>query len=161
MTRDAKVMIPARTSCPPNWTREYYGYLDSENTDTTVNPLSTFVWTTLLYHVRASCVGIDWVPSILYWPGADMYRMYILIIKHCSISNKNISLCGLLELVCWNVFTCYRFVQDRIDRLNIIIICYKSALIIKRIMNLIKYNTYTCTCTSFDTFCANEFAAIR
>ena len=26
-TRAAKVMIPARTSCPPSWTREYYGYL--------------------------------------------------------------------------------------------------------------------------------------
>ena len=29
-TRAAKVMIPAKTSCPPNWTREYYGYLQSE-----------------------------------------------------------------------------------------------------------------------------------
>ena len=29
-TRAAKVMIPARTSCPPNWKREYYGYLQSE-----------------------------------------------------------------------------------------------------------------------------------
>lgn len=29
-TRFAKVMIPTRTSCPPSWTREYYGYLMSE-----------------------------------------------------------------------------------------------------------------------------------
>ncbi len=26
-TRIAKVTIPARTECPPSWTREYYGYL--------------------------------------------------------------------------------------------------------------------------------------
>ena len=26
-TRSVKITIPARTSCPPSWTREYYGYL--------------------------------------------------------------------------------------------------------------------------------------
>ena len=26
-TRNTKITIPARTSCPPSWTREYYGYL--------------------------------------------------------------------------------------------------------------------------------------
>ena len=26
-TRTAKITIPARTSCPPSWTTEYYGYL--------------------------------------------------------------------------------------------------------------------------------------
>ena len=28
-TRPTVVMIPAKASCPPNWTREYYGYLTS------------------------------------------------------------------------------------------------------------------------------------
>ena len=28
-TRPTVVMIPAKASCPPNWTREYYGYLMS------------------------------------------------------------------------------------------------------------------------------------
>ena len=30
-TRSEVVMIPAKTSCPDSWTREYYGYLMSEN----------------------------------------------------------------------------------------------------------------------------------
>ena len=29
-TRGAKIVIPARTSCPSSWTREYYGYLMAE-----------------------------------------------------------------------------------------------------------------------------------
>ncbi len=29
-TRSAVLMIPSKTSCPPNWIREYYGYLMSE-----------------------------------------------------------------------------------------------------------------------------------
>jgi hypothetical protein len=29
-TRAAKIIIPARTSCPPSWNREYYGYLMAE-----------------------------------------------------------------------------------------------------------------------------------
>ncbi len=29
-TRSAVLMIPGKTSCPPNWIREYYGYLMSE-----------------------------------------------------------------------------------------------------------------------------------
>ena len=29
-TRQTTIMIPARTECPPTWTREYYGYLTAE-----------------------------------------------------------------------------------------------------------------------------------
>ena len=29
-SRAATLMIPAKTTCPPTWTREYYGYLTSE-----------------------------------------------------------------------------------------------------------------------------------
>ena len=29
-TRSTVIMIPAKTSCPPTWTREYYGYLMAE-----------------------------------------------------------------------------------------------------------------------------------
>ncbi len=73
-TRAAKVMIPARTSCPPNWTREYYGYLQSENNGYDRQPTEyicvdkdqVYFPTThkgaLLYHVRASCVGIECPP---------------------------------------------------------------------------------------------------
>ena len=31
-TRPTVYMIPAKTSCPPNWTREYYGYIMTEYT---------------------------------------------------------------------------------------------------------------------------------
>ena len=30
-TRNTKITIPGRTSCPPSWTREYYGYLMADN----------------------------------------------------------------------------------------------------------------------------------
>ena len=30
-TRPTVLMIPAKASCPPTWTREYYGYLMTEN----------------------------------------------------------------------------------------------------------------------------------
>ena len=29
-SRNTKITIPGRTSCPPSWTREYYGYLMAE-----------------------------------------------------------------------------------------------------------------------------------
>ena len=29
-TRAAMIMVPAKTECPPSWTREYYGYLMTE-----------------------------------------------------------------------------------------------------------------------------------
>ncbi len=73
-TRAAKVMIPARTSCPPNWTREYYGYLESEANgvdrqrtefvcvDKDQVPLAGSHGDTngaLLYHVKAACHGIQ------------------------------------------------------------------------------------------------------
>ena len=31
-TQNAVIMIPAKTTCPSGWTREYYGYLMSERT---------------------------------------------------------------------------------------------------------------------------------
>ncbi len=76
-TRAAKVMIPAKTSCPPNWTREYYGYLQSEG-HFGDRPRTEFVCVdkdqvslygshanidgALLYHVRAACSGIQCPP---------------------------------------------------------------------------------------------------
>ena len=67
-TRPTVVMIPARASCPPTWTREYYGYLMSERYS---NYRSTFECVdedqeslpdsasnygrSLFYHVEASC----------------------------------------------------------------------------------------------------------
>ncbi len=76
-TRAAKVMIPARTSCPPYWTREYYGYLQSENNFGDRQP-TEFVWVdkeqvslygshadingAVIYHVRATCHGIQCPP---------------------------------------------------------------------------------------------------
>ena len=76
-TRAAKVMIPAKTSCPPNWTREYYGYLQSENNFGDRQP-SEFVCVdkeqvslygshaningAVIYHVKATCHGIQCPP---------------------------------------------------------------------------------------------------
>ncbi len=76
-TRAAKVMIPAKTSCPPNWTREYYGYLESEANAGDRQP-TEFVCVdkaqvslagtngdingALLYHVKATCAGTQCPP---------------------------------------------------------------------------------------------------
>ena len=67
-TRPTVVMIPARASCPPTWTREYYGYLMSahkdhhrtmfECVDEDLESLPDSVRDTngeRLYHVEASC----------------------------------------------------------------------------------------------------------
>ena len=32
-TRNAQIMIPARTTCPDTWTREYYGYLMADKSE--------------------------------------------------------------------------------------------------------------------------------
>ena len=77
-TRDAVLMIPARTSCPTGWTREYYGYLMSEGTawpgrgrttfecvDKDQNSLPGSYANTdgaVLYHVEANCNGLPCPP---------------------------------------------------------------------------------------------------
>ena len=76
-TRAAKVMIPAKTSCPPNWTREYYGYLQSETIRSDCqrteyvcvdkDQVSLYgshadINGAILYHVRATCIGIQCPP---------------------------------------------------------------------------------------------------
>ena len=76
-TRTAKLMIPAKTSCPPNWTREYYGYLQSEGNygdrqrteyvcvdkaQVSLYGSHADINGALLYHVRAECHGIQCPP---------------------------------------------------------------------------------------------------
>ncbi len=75
-TRSAVLMIPGKTTCPPNWTREYYGYLMSayhghyrsmyECVDKGMESLpgsSSNTNGALLYHVEAVCsVGIPCPP---------------------------------------------------------------------------------------------------
>ena len=71
------MMIPAKTSCPPNWTREYYGYLQSEGNyrdrqrteyvcvdKAQVSLYGSHADTNgaTLYHVRATCNGIQCPP---------------------------------------------------------------------------------------------------
>ena len=72
-TREAVLMIPARTSCPTGWTREYYGYLMStasgvhhyrtsfECVDKVQESLPGSLANTdgaVFYHVEANCNGI-------------------------------------------------------------------------------------------------------
>ncbi len=75
-TRSAVLMIPGKTKCPPNWTREYYGYLMSERhvhhrsmyecVDKGMESLAGSAGDTngaLFYHVEAVCnVGIPCPP---------------------------------------------------------------------------------------------------
>ena len=71
-TCEKVLMIPAKTSCPNSWTREYYGYLMSDNRgsghtrsmytcidkDQESLPGShTNIDGALFYHVEASCTG--------------------------------------------------------------------------------------------------------
>lgn len=74
-TRSVTMMIPARTSCPDGWTREYYGYLmsqkQSESSSTfecVDHGMEVYPGThtkdeiALLYNVEASCSGIPCAP---------------------------------------------------------------------------------------------------
>ena len=76
-TREAVFMLPARTSCPTGWTREYYGYLMStahdsghyrtmfECVDKDQESLPGSGANTdgaVFYHVEAHCNGIPCPP---------------------------------------------------------------------------------------------------
>ena len=75
-TRSTVMMIPAKTSCPPSWTKEYIGYLMTERqdlqrsmyecVDSNQEPIPETRHLNrngaLLYHVEASCNGMDCPP---------------------------------------------------------------------------------------------------
>ena len=74
-TRGTMIMIPAKTTCPPSWTREYYGYLMSsyhghkrtmfecvDSDPESVPGSSTFVGGALFYFVESQCTGIPCPP---------------------------------------------------------------------------------------------------
>ena len=48
-TRSTTIMVPAKTTCPPSWTREYYGYLMSEEE----------------HHYRTSYFCLDIIPEVI------------------------------------------------------------------------------------------------
>ena len=74
-TKHAVIMIPAKTSCPSGWTREYYGYLMAEHIN---HPRSTYecidrsmesipgsqdhIDSGHFYHVEAHCNGMACPP---------------------------------------------------------------------------------------------------
>ena len=77
-TRTSLLTIPARTSCPSSWTREYYGYLMAERH--THSGRSTFecvdsspesvpgsagnINGALFYHTEATCTGLPCPPYV-------------------------------------------------------------------------------------------------
>ena len=75
-TRETVMMIPAKTSCPPSWTKEYIGYLMTgrrdlqrstyECVDSSQEPVpetKSFNGNgALFYHVEAQCNGMDCPP---------------------------------------------------------------------------------------------------
>ena len=77
-TRVAVLMIPARTSCPTGWTREYYGYLMAEGTHWSTHHRTSYECVdkdqdsvsgsqantdgALFYHVEANCNGLSCPP---------------------------------------------------------------------------------------------------
>ena len=76
-TREAVLMIPARTSCPTGWTMEYYGYLMStyqgsnhyrtsfecvDKDPDSVHGSGANIHGAVFYHVEANCNGIACPP---------------------------------------------------------------------------------------------------
>ena len=74
-TRETVLMIPAKTTCPPSWTREYYGYLMAEHhshkrstyecvdsSQESIPGSHTNVEGALFYHVEALCSGMQCPP---------------------------------------------------------------------------------------------------
>ena len=76
--RAAKIMIPAKTSCPSSWTREYYGYLMSdyeihyrtmfECVDVNAEPIpgteASIDGGVMFYFTESSCHGINCPPYV-------------------------------------------------------------------------------------------------
>ena len=76
--RSTAVIIPAKATCPPAWTREYYGYLMTEKTSNTLHYRSMFECVdadqesldgsdrdtegALFYHVEATCSNLPCPP---------------------------------------------------------------------------------------------------
>jgi hypothetical protein len=84
-TRTAKITIPANTSCPSSWTREYYGYLMADiairanhkgrapvcidvNSESIPGSIGHDV-KSLLYFLETTCTGINCPP---YSNGAEI-----------------------------------------------------------------------------------------
>lgn len=79
-TRETLLMIPARTSCPSSWTREYYGYLMSANREDSgrtayicvddvpesVSGSQGHTDASHLYHVEATCNSMPCPPYVNY-----------------------------------------------------------------------------------------------
>ena len=61
-TRVGVLMIPARTSCPTGWTREYYGYLMSQPSGLTIIVLHLNVLT----KTKTQCLAVRQIPMVLY-----------------------------------------------------------------------------------------------
>lgn len=83
-TRSTKITIPGRTSCPPSWTREYFGYYMANahhRTQKSVIPLCVdgnaeavpgsahHAIRSLLYFMEVTCTGINCPP---YSSGAEI-----------------------------------------------------------------------------------------
>ena len=49
-TRETELMLPAKTSCPDTWTREYYGYLMSGPIGNSGR--SSFIYYVLIEHMN-------------------------------------------------------------------------------------------------------------
>ena len=79
-TRETVLMVPAKTSCPTSWTKEYQGYLMAERKNN--QGRSTFICVdtafesapgsqghaeaTDLYHIEAACNGLPCPPYVDY-----------------------------------------------------------------------------------------------
>ena len=75
-TKHTVIMIPAKTSCPSGWTREYYGYLMSEYIESRQRTEYVCVDSDMesipgsqnhidgghFYHVEAHCIGMACPP---------------------------------------------------------------------------------------------------
>ena len=76
-SRVSMLMIPARTSCPSSWTREYYGYLMSErynhhkstfecmdSSPESIPGSAASIDGALFYHNEATCTGLPCPPYV-------------------------------------------------------------------------------------------------
>ena len=77
-TKSVKLMIPARTSCPSSWTREYKGYLMTEKYNHARNAVyecvdenaesidgsHSDVNGALFYFIRTTCTGLPCLPYV-------------------------------------------------------------------------------------------------
>ena len=92
-TRSTTIMIPAKSVCPSNWTREYYGFLMSEHDGYYRTSYDTLALILILNQFQGQAVTLiphSFTTLLLIVMGFHVHRMRIIVCSHvwCAQSDQ-------------------------------------------------------------------------